>query len=51
MALIIQIFWSIKWRLTWTIQSPDLTPLDFNIWEYVKIFVYQRNLQTMEELR
>lgn len=37
--------------VSWPPRSPDLTPLDFYLWGYIKNFVYQRNFETEEELR
>jgi hypothetical protein len=35
----------------WPPCSPDLTPLDFSIWSYIKNRVYQTPPATMEELK
>jgi hypothetical protein len=36
--------------LLWPPRSPDLTPLDFFIWPYVKNLVYETQPDTMDEL-
>lgn len=35
----------------WPARSPDLTPLDFFLWGFVKDEVYAQNVDTVEELR
>ena len=37
--------------IEWPARSPDLSPLDFFLWGYLKDKVYSRNLHTLEELR
>lgn len=37
--------------IKWPPRSPDLTPLDFFVWPYVKHRVYQAEPETMEALR
>lgn len=37
--------------IEWPPRSPDLTPLDFFLWGYVKDKVYARKPRTMEQLR
>lgn len=36
--------------IAWPARSPDLTPLDFFLWGYIKNNVYKNNFQTEEEL-
>jgi len=41
--------WS--WRYTnWPPRSPDLNPLDYHVWDYIKAMVYAHKLNTREEL-
>lgn len=35
----------------WPAHSPDLTPLDFFLWGYLKSKVYERSPETLEELK
>lgn len=35
----------------WPARSPDLTPLDFNLWGSMKSLVYSTHINTQEELR
>lgn len=37
--------------IEWPARSPDLTPLDFFLWGYVKQVVYKQNLKNLDELR
>jgi hypothetical protein len=37
--------------ITWPPKSPDLTPLDFFLWGYIKDFVYQKKVQDVAKLR
>lgn len=36
--------------IAWPARSPDLTPLDFSVWGYLKGEVYKTNIQTREQL-
>jgi hypothetical protein len=36
--------------ITWPARSPDLTPLDLFLWEYIKDLVYQTKVQGVDEL-
>ena len=41
--------WS--WRYTnWPPRSPDLNPLDYHVWGYMKAMVYEHKVNTREEL-
>lgn len=35
----------------WPARSPDMNPVDFNIWGYLKAKVYEDEINTVEELR
>ena len=35
----------------WPPRSPDLIPLDFYLWRYWKVIVYQAEVQNMEHLK
>ena len=37
--------------IEWAARSPDLTPLDFFLWGYVKQKVYQQNIKDLNDLR
>jgi len=37
--------------IEWAARSPDLTPLDFFLWGYVKQKVYQHNIKSLNDLR
>jgi hypothetical protein len=37
--------------MTWPLRSPDLTPLDFYLWGYVKDQGYSQRVNTLYELR
>lgn len=37
--------------LGWPPRSPDLTPLDFFLWGYIKNIVYEEPSETLEELK
>ena len=37
--------------IRWPARSPDLTPLDFWLWGYLKEKVYAEKLQSVEELK
>jgi len=34
----------------WSAWSPDLNPLDYHVWGYMKAMVYAHNVNTREEL-
>jgi len=36
--------------VTWPARSPDLNPLDFFLWGYLKSIIYQDPIETLEEL-
>jgi hypothetical protein len=36
--------------ITWPLRSPDLTPLDFFLWSYVKNIVYQFKISDFQHL-
>ena len=36
--------------IQWPARSPDLTPLDFHVWGWMKELVYDREIQTRDEL-
>lgn len=38
-------------EIQWPPRSPDLTPLDFYFWGYIKNEVYKEPLQNIEELK
>lgn len=38
-------------EIKWPPRSPDLTPLDFFVWPYIKHKVYQMAPETMEDLK
>ena len=35
----------------WSLYSPDLNPLDFYLWRFLKDHIYQMNSQTITELK
>jgi hypothetical protein len=37
--------------IRWPPRSPDINPLDFCIWGYVKSLVYRNSINTLEELK
>ena len=37
--------------ISWPARSPDLTPLDFWLWGYLKDHVYGQQLSTLQQLR
>jgi hypothetical protein len=37
--------------IAWLLRSPDLTPLDFFLWGYVKNIVYQIKLNNLQHLK
>ena len=37
--------------IEWAARSPDLTPLDFFLWGYVKQKVYRHNIKNLDDLR
>ena len=37
--------------IEWAARSPDLTPLDFFLWGYVKQKVYKDNIKKLDDLR
>ena len=37
--------------IEWSARSPDLTPLDFYLWGFVKQKVYSKNHNSLDELR
>lgn len=37
--------------IKWPARSPDLTPLDFTVWSYLKSRVYNTQIDTIEQLR
>jgi hypothetical protein len=37
--------------MEWPVRSPDLTPLDFFLWEYLKSKVYNNRLTNLEDLK
>jgi hypothetical protein len=42
------------WRdgpITWPLRSPDIKPLDFFLWGYVKDIVYKTPLSSLDELK
>jgi hypothetical protein len=45
MGVEIQLF-----EVQWPPRSPDLTPLDFCLWEWMKSEVYEEKLNTRDEL-
>jgi hypothetical protein len=38
-------------RIAWPPRSPDLTPLDFFLWGYVKNIVYQVKINDLQHLK
>ena len=38
------------WNVEWPARSPDLTNLDFFLWDYVKEMVYKDTPQTVTDL-
>ena len=40
----------IKKRLAWPPRSPNLNPLDYHVWGYMKAMVYAHKVNTTEEL-
>ena len=38
-------------NIPWPPRSPDLTPMDFFIWGFIKSKVYVRNYESLEELK
>ena len=40
-----------KWPNTWPPRSPDITPLDFFLWGYVKDRVYRTPVRDVETLQ
>jgi hypothetical protein len=34
----------------WPPQSPDLDPLDYHVWDYMKAMLYAHKVNTIEEL-
>lgn len=37
--------------VSWPARSPDMTPLDFFLWGYIKNFVYRHNFENEQELQ
>ena len=40
-----------RWAIPWPPRSPDITPLDFSFWGYVKDIVYRTKVRDMTDLR
>lgn len=40
-----------KGEIKWPARSPDLTPLDFFLWSYLKCRVYRVQLNNLDDLR
>uniref|UniRef100_A0AAF5DTE4 Tc1-like transposase DDE domain-containing protein n=1 Tax=Strongyloides stercoralis TaxID=6248 RepID=A0AAF5DTE4_STRER len=38
-------------NINWPARSPDLSPLDFSLWGYLKDRVYRNKLETIEDLK
>jgi hypothetical protein len=38
-------------RIRWPPHSPDITPLDFFLWDYVKDIVYKIPVTSLDELK
>ena len=38
-------------NIPWSPRSPDLTPMDFILWGYIKKLVYTKNYQDLEQLK
>ena len=37
-------------NISWPPRSPDLSPMDFFVWGFVKKYVYNRNYENVENL-
>jgi hypothetical protein len=37
--------------IPWPMRSPDITPLDFFLWGYVKVIVYRTPVTSLNELK
>ena len=43
--------WERRSSIEWPARSPDLSPLDFFMWGYLKNKVYSKKFNNLEELR
>lgn len=39
----------IPWQMDWPLPSPDFTPVDFDVWRYIKHVAYENKLSRREE--
>jgi hypothetical protein len=37
--------------INWPPRSPDLTPMDFFVWGYIKVIVYSEEVESLPDLR